>query len=404
MADLIRQRDTLAGDRVRFHCVESSRDLLEVRDFVRDHDELGFDTESTGINCYRPGWKLRTAQWGNESDSYVVPAKWRSFISWAMRQPTRLIGHNGPHDIRCVDEWLGYETGVVCWGETYIPAHHVDSRNRQDGGTGHGLKELSVARIDPNADKWEKALKAEFKEILIPIKGEVYKSGPRKGTQKYRKAKLSEGWELIDLFNRAYLAYAAADPILAFRLWQKERHLYRQFRKLYQFDHDVQIACDRLQRRGIRLDVRYTERLSRALTRKADEQLNKAWDEFGCANIQSTDQVAAVLLDLGASLYELTETGKYKVDANVLRGLLDGPYTNGKVKSFIHCVLIAKQLIKRRESYTDSMLEEMDVNGRVHTSLNGLAARTSRMSASKPPLQQLPTKDHEDEIMWESEE
>lgn len=403
---MIRIRDHLAGDRIRLHCVQSRVDLLEVRDFIKLHKGrwLGFDTESTGLNCYRPGWKLRTAQWGNACDAYVVPAQWHKFIEWAIRQPVRLIGHNGPHDIRCIDEWLGFETGIVCEGETYIPSHHVDSRNQQDGGTGHGLKELSIARIDPSAGKWEKALKEEFKLITVRVPGEFYKSGQRKGQPKYRKARLAEGWGLIDPFNRRYLAYAAADPILTYRLWFKERHLVKQFRSLYKFDHDVQVACDRLQRRGMRVDVKYTERLSRALTRKSNQMLDRAWEEFGCANIQSTDQVAAVLIQLGAELFELTPTGRYKVDASILRALLDNPYSNAKVKSFIHCVLIAKQLIKRRESYTESMLREMDKDGRVHTSLNSLAARTSRMSASNPPLQQLPTKDHEDEIMWESEE
>jgi hypothetical protein len=52
-----------------------------------------------------------------------------------------------------------------------------------------------------NAGKWEQALKAEFKKITIPIPGEVYKSGPRKGQRKVRKAKLSEGWGLIDAID-----------------------------------------------------------------------------------------------------------------------------------------------------------------------------------------------------------
>lgn len=403
---MIRIRDRLAGQRVTFHCVQSKEDLQEVRHFIREHrgDWLGFDTESTGSNCYRPGWKFRTAQWGNKSGAYVVPARWRGFINWAINEPIRLIGHNGPHDIRCVDEYLGYETGVICEGETFIPAHHVDSRGPEEGGTGLGLKELSVARIDRNAGKWDIARKEAFKEITIRMPGQFYKSGPRKGQPKYRKAKLTEGWALIRWDHPAMVAYAAADPLLTYWLWEKEQNIRKQFKSLYGFDHNVQLAMDRLQRRGIRLDIPYTERLSKAYTRKSDTMMERALQEFKCKNIQSTDQVAQCLIDLGASLSETTPSGKWKMDANILRGLLDDPYSNGKIKDFIHCVLIAKQLIKRRESYTEAMLREMDVHGRVHTSLKALAARTSRSSASGPPLQQLPTKDHEDEIMWESEE
>jgi len=401
---MIRITDRLAGKRIRFHAATSVRDLYEVRDFIRDHDLLGMDTESTGINCYRPDWRLRTVQWGHKFDAYVVPARFRKFISWAFEQPVKLIGHNGPHDIRCIDEYLGYETGVVCFGETYIPSHHVDSRGKDVGGTGHGLKELSIARIDRNAGKWDIARKEAFKEIRIAMPGEFYKSGPNKGQPKSRKAKLTEGWALISWKHPAMIAYAAADPLLTYWLWEKEQHLLRQFRKLYKFDHRVQLACDRLQRRGISLDIPYTERLSRAYTRKADSMIDKACEVYGCGNIQSTDQVATVLIGLGAELHELTPTGKWKMNAEILRDLMDAPYSSGKIKDFIHCVLIAKQLIKRRESYTEAMLREKDVNGRVHTSLNALVAVTSRMSASNPPLQQLPTKDHEDEVMWQSEE
>lgn len=399
---MIRIADSLAGQRIRFHCVESSRDLFEVRDFIRDHRWLGFDTESTGLNCYRPGWALRTAQWGNKFDSYVIPAQWRKFIAWSMRQPTKLIGHNLTHDIRCIDQYLGYETNVTGY-ETYIPAHHVDSRGKEEGGSGHGLKELVTFLIDRDAGKWDARRKEAFKEIMIRIPGEFYKSGEKKGQPKYRKARLEEGWSLIDPMHPTMIAYAAADPLLTYWLWGKEQHLFKQFRSLYEFDHRVDLALDRLQRRGIPLDIPYTKRLSRAYTRKAEQMMNRAREEYRCANIQSTDQVADASIKLGAKLYEQTPTGKWKMDGGILRGLLDDPYSNAKIKDFIHCVLVAKQLIKRRKSYTESMLREMDINGRVHTNLNGLGARTSRMSAKQPPVQQLPTKDHEDEIEWQAE-
>lgn len=401
---MIRIEDELCGERIFFNCIQDRRDAKEFRNFVLNHQWLAFDTESNNINCYRPNWELRTAQWGNRNTSYVIPSRFTKTISWAMAQPVKLIGHNGPYDIRCIDRRLGYETGVVCAGETRIPAHHLDSRGRQDGGTGHGLKELAEARIDRNAGKWERELKRVFKEIEIEIPGQVYKSGPRKGTQKYRKAKLAEGWGLIDIYHPAYLAYAAADPILTYRLWELEQPEVSYFLDLYRFDKRLQEACSKLNRRGMLLDVDYTERLSLAYLRKANQMIERAQKEFECRNINSTAQVAEVLLGLNINLTEKTPTDKWKVDAGVLRGIMADPYANPKAKQFVHCVIIAKQLDKRRESYTEAFLRERDENDRVHPSINDLAARTARMSVSAPPLQQLPTKDHEDELMWESEE
>lgn len=400
---MIRIKETLAGDRIWFHCAQSRKDLLEIRDFVRDRDMLGIDTESTGINCYRRSWKLRTVQIGDHLDSYVVPAKFYGFIAWLMDQELYLIGHNGPHDIRSIDTFLGYETGVVCEAETYIPGHYADARNQSEGGIGHGLKEQAMSTVDRSAGKWEKALKAAFKEITVPIPGEVYKSGPRKGLQKVRKIRLAEGWELIDLYHPAYVAYAAADPLLTYRVWHKRRKIVEQYAALYEFDHAVQQACDTLQRRAMALDVPYTERLSRAYQRTADRKMSDA-AVYGCDNIQSSDQVANTLIQLGAKLTQKTESGKWSTKAEILRKLVKDPYTNGKVKDFINTVLVAKQLLKRREAYTEGMLREMDEMGRIHPSINSLAARTTRMSVSGPPLQQLPTRDKEDELMWISEE
>lgn len=390
--------DSIAGERVRFYCAESKRDLFRVADFLLQNEWVGFDTEATGINPYKRGWKLRTAQWANDYESYVIPARFRGFISWAFKQRNKYVGHNGPHDIRCVDVHLGYETGIVMEGETHIPSHHKDPRNRDEGGVGHGLKELMVAHVDPKADRWEKALKVAFREILIPIPGQVYKSGKRKGTQKYRKAKVSEGYGMIDLYHPAYIAYAASDPLGTIRLWRKFQPVVQDNLELYRFDKRVQSALDRLQRRAMLTDVDYTTRLSEAYDKRAHAMRLKAW-EYGCDNIQSGPQVAEVLIELGAKLTEKTDTGKWKTNAELLRKIMADPKSNVDVRNFIHYVLAAKQVEKRRESYTEAMLRERDWDDRVHPSINGLAARTTRMSVSNPAYQQLPTKDHEEDEM-----
>lgn len=403
---MLRIRDEIAGESITFHYVQSKVDALEFGDWLLAHSTLGIDTESTGLNCYAPGWKLRTVQCGDAYDSYVIPARRRNFIAWIMTLPINWIGHNGPHDIRCIDQYLGYETGVVCAGETYIPAHHMDSRGPQEGGTGHGLKELSIAHIDREAGKWETALKAEFKNILIPMPGEVYKSGRRKGEPKTRKARLSEGWSLIDPEHPAYIAYAASDPLLTYRLYGTLQPSIREFTSLYHFDKRVQHACDRLTRRAIKLDVGYTRRLDAEYLRRAREMIDKA-AQYGLMNIHSGQQIAECLTRYGARLTEYTPTGQLKTDDHVLRRLLAEAIEERKAgvdesclyrEEIIRAILVAKQLLKRRESYTESMLSEMDAEGRIHPSINSLGARTARMSVSRPPLQQLPTKDREDEL------
>lgn len=332
-------------------------------------------------------------QFGHATRAFVIPAKFRRAIEAIIKLDMFWIGHNGPHDIRSVDVHLGHETGVVCKGETFIPCHHADSRNVTEGGVNHGLKEQAIAHIDGSAGKWEKALKAEFKKIRVPIPGEVYKSGARKGTQKLRTIKLSEGWRLIDPAHPAYIAYAGADPILTYRLWQFRRNVIEQFKDLYLFDREVQLKADRLQRRAIKLDVNYTTRYRENLDRKARRYADKA-SLLGCGNIYSGAQIANALLALGAELSEKTPSGQWKTDDKVLREITEKNPSSDAAR-LVRYILTSKRLSKRREAYADAMLRERDAQDRVHPSIKTLGARTTRMSISDPALQQLPVKEND---------
>ena len=71
---MIRIMDRLAGDNIRFHYVEEKSELEEVRNFIWDRSALAIDTESTGLNCYHPDWRLKTVQYGDAIDSYDATA------------------------------------------------------------------------------------------------------------------------------------------------------------------------------------------------------------------------------------------------------------------------------------------------------------------------------------------
>lgn len=389
---MIQIYDQIAGLELEFRYCETIEDCREAYAWSKRQGWLAMDTESTGLDCYAHEWELRTFQFGKAFEdngiSYVIPARFRRAIrAIFLNGPKNWIGWNGPHDVRCVDRHLGTDSGVVCW-EAYIPAHHEDSRNKKEGGVGLGLKEQSIAHVDPMAGKWEEELKAEFKRIEIPIPGEYYKSGKRKGQPKVRKARLDEGWGLIDPTNRKYIAYAASDPILTWLRWEQ---LASQMQKpLYEMDARIQQACDRLQRRGLPADIPYTMKYSAALKRKADRAMARA-KELGCDNIYSPVQVADALIMLGADLRERTPTGKFAVTDRVLKAV--AATSKPAAKELARVILLAKRCSKRREAYAEAVLRGIGVDGRVHPSINSLAARTARMSVSRPPFQQLPTKD-----------
>lgn len=387
-------RDTIANEPIEFRWCENVADVRQAWEFSLTQDFWAFDTESTGLNTFHPKWRMRTFQFGHSRIAYVIHHRFRKAIERIYtREGVIWVGHNAPHDARSVDRYLGYETGVWKLMDTYIPGHHADPRNAQEGGIAHGLKEQCIALVDPESGKWDAARKKYFKTIRVPIPGEVYKSGARKGTQKLRTVTLAEGWTHSDPAHPVMIAYAGADVILAARLWNARRALLTHNKDLYTFDLRIQAIGDVLQRRGIRLDVDYATRYRAALDRKATRYAARA-KTLGCDNIYSPPQLAEALLNLGAVLRDKTPTGKYKTDDKTLRAIIDSAPESDAAK-LSRYVLIAKRVSKRREAYADAMLREMDAEGRVHPSINTLAARTTRMSVSQPPLQQLPTKESE---------
>lgn len=392
MSGLITIKDTLRGERIFFHFVEDSDDAKRAFHWAERFNgrALGMDTESTGIDCYLPNWRLRTFQIGNHKRAFVIPARWRKTITKIWTLDIDWVGYNGPHDVRCVDTYLGYESGVTCKFEAYIMAHHREPRKAEEGGTDHGLKEQCIAHVDPSAGKWEVALKLGFKQLMVPMPGEVYKSGPRKGQPKMRKALISEGWSLQDIKHPTYIAYAGADPILTYWLWYFHRNTYSQLNGLYERDLQIDLICDRLQRRGMCVDVDYLEQYQTALRRRAAHYTELA-AVLGCFNINSGAQIAETLLELGAELKNKTPSGKWQMDNNVLEGLKDSPRRS--VRKLVRYILTARRLNKRAQVYAEGMLRARDSQGRVHPSINSLAARTGRMSAGI--FQQLPTKDQE---------
>lgn len=393
MSGLITIKDKLQGDRIYFHFVENKDDARRAVEWAGRFigQELGMDTESTGLDCYLPDWRLRTFQIGNDIRSFVFPARFRKAIKAVWSLDINWIGYNGPHDVRCVDAYLGYESKVTIAQEAYITAHHSEPRKSTEGGVDLGLKEQCIAHVDPSAGKWEVALKQSFKQILVPMPGEYYKSGPRKGQPKVRKALMSEGWALQDIRHPAYIAYAGADPILTYRLWQYNRNAYSRANGLYERDLAIDLICDRLQRRGMPVDEQYLIRYRAALNKRATQLRDYLAAHMGVVNINSGPQIATTLIELGAKLTLKTPSGKWQMDNTVLESLQED--NNRDVRRLVRYILTARRLTKRAEVYAAGMLRGMDSEGRVHPSINSLAARTGRMSAGI--FQQLPTKEQE---------
>lgn len=370
----------IAGDECSIHFPTGADDLDPFLDWVA-RQPVAVDTETTGLDYWSRAFQCRLVQFGTPTVAWVLrPDLHSAVVSEGLRRAPSLMMHNAPFDglvldatgIMALDDVLAKTT------DTYILAHLLDPRAEEDGGVGHHLKTLAAEHVDRAAPDTQKALLAVFKEL-----------GLTKDT----------GWANIPVDHPTYVTYAGLDVLLTSRLHDKLAPLVETMGlgKLSAFEHRVQIATSHMMRRGMLLDLTYTQSLVRKL---ADEKAHWAGIALthGVEKVNSTAQVSRQLIAMGEDLTETTPTGKDKVDADILLRLADIDRDLERLGArepnpLAEAVFHAKRASKWSTSYAEAFIRDHDEQGRLHADIRSLQARTARMSISHPPLQQLPSGD-----------
>lgn len=385
------QHYRIAGAPVTIRNVETSEDIRAFLEWCRRSHKrpIAFDTETTGLDIFAPGFRVRLVQFGTEREAWVLPVDPVFGMARASRVAVRealeslpfLLAHNAKFDALAVATHLGVDL-VDLWRritDTRILAHLLDPRGPQDpGGIGQGLKPLSARHVDADAPDTQTGLYAEFRKL-----------GHTKET----------GWAAIPLDNPLYTLYAGLDVILTSRLFAVLGPLVEVagYGRLSEFEHAVALVCARMEARGFLLDVEYTEGLAARLLDEADEWTTAA-RRYGVTSVNAPAQISAALEGMGEILTETTDSGALKVDKEVLLPLADLDRKWQRIGAreanpLAEAVLRAKRAAKWKTSYADAMLALRDADGRIHPDIASLQARTARMSISRPPLQQLPSGD-----------
>src|SRR5690606_28071323 len=338
-----------------------------------------------GLDVFSPNFRLRLVQFGTPDEAWLIPVEfgpgWRGAAAWALSVLPTMVAHNAPFDSLVFDRHLSVPLEDL-WPrmrDTRIYAHLVDSRKDFEGGTGHGLKALAAHYVDPGAEDGARELQAEFRGI-----------GCTKAT----------GWAEIDIRNPTYLRYAAADVAIVTRLLprlQAEAEARNVPQALIDYEHRIAKIGAVIERRGMAIDVEYTERLVREL-QDEEAHYTEVARRYGVESVNAPKQVAAALVGMGEVLTETTATGALSVGKEVLLPLAD--LTTGwerigarEPNPLADAVLRAKRAGKWRTSYAESMRRMRDADDVIHPRINTLGARTARWSVSDPPLQQLPSSD-----------
>lgn len=337
-------------------------DLFDMKRWLGERrDVMGLDTETSGLDPWEPGAKLRLVQIGDHREGWAVP--WERWGGAAIECMNLWKGdftlHNASFDAKWLKVHADWEMPWSRTHDTMIMAQIEDPSGPAD------LKTLSTRYVDPMSAAGQKELKAAMK---------------------------THGWTwaTIPVDFPAYYLYSALDPVLAAHLWSHYR-TDLSFPDAYDLEMSVRRVCTEMEMTGMRVDLEYSQKRFDEL--KLQVEKSKAWalDNWGIP-IGSNPKLAAFFQnELGAKFEVFSKTsGNPSVDKNQMELFLhDENPTIREVASFINGVRNAD---KMSNSYFKNFLT-MHNDGVVHPSVKTMGARTGRMSVTSPALQTIPKDD-----------
>lgn len=361
----------VAGVDRKIYVVEDYGEVTEFLAWVGNQEVVAVDTETTGLDIFSDDYRVRLVQFGTSHEAWVIPVElgeeYEAVVRQALSDLPRLVFQNASFDILSLKAALEIDVDWDKIRDTKILAHLVDPRQPAEGGPGLSLSDLTRHYIDP--------------EVADEVKDSIKHLAAETGTTK------GEVFKTVYLWNPLYLLYAGMDVILTSLLFEKLVPLVPvKSRPLIDIEHKIARICSRMEQTGFLLDVEYANEFSKELEALQTEYEAKA-AELGVENVNSTDQVAAALIERGVKITDRTPTGKYKVDKKLLERLV------AEGDELALAVSEAKKAKKWRATWVQKFLDNRDSQDRCHASIHPLQARTARMSITGIPAQTLPSGD-----------
>jgi DNA polymerase I len=360
----------LAG--TMLHLVDSLDQAMEFKRWLgerRPRDVLGLDTETSGLNPLASDAAIRLIQFGDGVHGWAMA--WDLWKGLALEALGEWQGDWAGHNIAAFD---------VRWIEAHSP-HRFERHRIRDGmiaahiidplGPG-ALKPLATRLVDPRAARGQGAL--------------------QDGMNKNKWT-----WATVPTDYAPYWQYGALDPVLSYHLdetFDGKVGPGRTYEQIYDLEMAARHVVTAMQQRGARVDMDYVLRAGKSEAQYAAAIMKWCRDNYKIS-MRQNQPLVRVFEELGEEITVFSEkTGAKSVDKyqmDIFTGSM-----NPETVQLAQAVLNMRRAGRNATSYF-SALDEYSVLGpdgwTVHADIRTLAARTSRMSISKPPLQQIPKRD-----------
>lgn len=335
----------------------------------RPRNVIGLDTETSGLDPYAPGARLRLVQFGDGDQGWAVP--WEDWRGLALEVLADWQGDWTGHNIASFD---------VKWIEEHSP-HRFERHRIRDGMlAAHIIDPLGPGGLKPLAQKYIDRRATAGEHLL------------QEGMRKHRWT-----WDTVPIDFKPWWAYGALDAVLSYRLdltFAAQVGAGGRYADIYDLEMAVRHVVTAMEQRGARIDLEYVRATGEQQAAYAAAIHTWGRKAYG-VSLRSNRALVALFEDMGETITVFSEkTGSKSVNKYQLQMFCDSPIT--AAAQLAEQVLAMRRAGKFATSYFDSLSKHAvsSVDGDlVHADIRTLAARTSRMSISRPPLQQLPKND-----------
>ena len=349
----------------QYEAVIDEKEIKKLVSELKKHDEICFDTETTGIDANDTelvGMSFSV----KPGKAYYVPCpadqkKAIEILSWfesLFSDKKKLwIGQNTKFDL-LVLKWYGIEIAGKLF-DTML-AHYV---------------------IEPDGKRSMDLLSEKFLGYApVPIEELIGKKG--EGQSNMRDVEIEK---IKD--------YAAEDADITLQLKDvfvpllKKKEVEKVFNEVE--SPLVKVLVD-MEYEGIKIDVDFLNDYSKELEKEAKTAVASVYKQAGVRfNLASPKQLGEVLFDklkLDPSAKK-TKTGQYQTGEDVLLKLA------AKGNAIADDILAFRELSKLKSTYVDALPELINrKTGRVHTTYGQAVAVTGRLQSNNPNLQNIPVR------------
>lgn len=182
-----------------------------------------------------------------------------------------------------------------------------------------------------------------------------------------------------DINSEQFAEYAKLDAKATYLLYEylKPKLIEKKLWEVYKTELALVGVLKDMELTGVKIDVNRCKLLQHEAEQDMIELIEDIRTELGDINISSGQQLGKALKDYGVALTEVSEKSvQLKTDKTAL-----SKFSNNKLVSNL---LEYKRLNKLCNTYYDNLLENIKLDGRIHTNFNQCFTKTGRLSSSDP--------------------